>query len=99
MNAFIPENPTVVLQVSKDGTAVIRSANNIDRNLNIVLVESNTDFIEAAANQPFNSTAPLVQGPLSSVTSKARYANTTTSAQACLPIGCLTNDGKLVTRA
>jgi hypothetical protein len=74
MNSFIPENPTVVLQVSKDGTAVIRSANNIDRNLNIVLVLDRDTFCENAANQPFNSLLPQTQGVLSSAASKARYA-------------------------
>ena len=74
MNSFVPENPTVVLQVSADGTAIIRSANNIDRSINLVLVDSITDFIEAAANQPYNSTISLTQGPLSSAASKARYA-------------------------
>ena len=74
MNAFIPNNPTVVLQMSKDGSAVIRSANNIDRDINIVLVDSQTGFIDAAANQPFNSTIPLDQEVLSSAASKARYA-------------------------
>ena len=74
MNSFIPENPTVVLQVSKDGTAVIRSANNIDRNINIVLVPDKDAFDDKAANQPFNTDRPLTQGVLSSAASKARYA-------------------------
>lgn len=75
MNAFIPENPTVILQVSKDGTAVVRMANNIDRNLNIVLVDSVTVFDREAENQPFNSTVNIPpQMVLSSKVSKARYA-------------------------
>jgi hypothetical protein len=75
MNSFIPENPTVVLQVSKDGTAVIRSANNIDRGINIVLVPDKDAFDDKALNQPFNSTIPAQpQQTLSSAASKARYA-------------------------
>jgi hypothetical protein len=76
MNAFIPESPTVILQMSRDGTAVVRSANNVSRDINIVLVQSATEFIEAAANQPFNSTinAARVQCVLSSAASKSRYA-------------------------
>ena len=74
MNAFIPEKPTVVLQVSKDGTAVIRSANNIDRDITIVLVPDKDTFDDKALNQPFNSTINLTQPVLSSAASKARYA-------------------------
>ena len=74
MNSFIPEKPTVVLQVSKDGTAVIRSANNIDRDITIVLVPDKDTFDDKALNQPFNSTINLTQPVLSSAASKARYA-------------------------
>ena len=81
MNSFIPENPTVVLQMSKDGiwltdtiTAVIRSANNIAYDINIVLVPDKETFDKEAANQPFNTERPLTQGVLSSAASKARYA-------------------------
>ena len=74
MNSFIPEKPTVVLQVSKDGTAVIRSANNVDRDINIVLVPDKDTFDDKALNQPFNSTINLTQPVLSSAASKARYA-------------------------
>jgi hypothetical protein len=75
MNTFIPENPTVILQVSRDGTAVIRLANNIDPNLKIVLVETATTFDDKALNQPFNNTINLgPQQVLSSAASKARNA-------------------------
>ena len=53
MNSFIPENPTVVLQVSADGTAIVRSANNIDRDITIVLVPDKDTFDDKALNQPF----------------------------------------------
>jgi hypothetical protein len=71
----LSSNPTVVLHVSTDGTAVLRSANNIAPNLNIVLVTSKEAFNDEAANQPFNSMLPPqpVQ-VMSSKASKARYA-------------------------
>jgi hypothetical protein len=74
MNAFVPENPTVVLQVSADGTAIIRSANNIDRNINLVLVPDKDTFDDKALNQPFNSARPLTQPVLSSAASALRRA-------------------------
>ena len=50
-------------------------ANNIASDLNVIYVNSTSDFNEAAANQPFNSTSPLPpQETLSSAASKARYA-------------------------
>ena len=52
----LPINPTVVLQVSKDGKIVVRSASNIDPELKVVLVDNEYDFKAEAANKPFDST-------------------------------------------
>lgn len=55
----LPQNPTVVLQVSKDGTAVIRKASNIDRDMTVILVDNEVDFLRESSNQPFSSVRPV----------------------------------------
>ena len=59
MNAFIPENPKVV-QMIVDGQ-VRATANNIDPNLQVVIVDNATSFERESAGVTFNSTRPLQQ--------------------------------------
>lgn len=55
----LPINPTIVLHISRNGDIIIRSANNIDPNVTVILVDNSYDFKKEAANQPFNSENPI----------------------------------------
>ena len=57
MNAFIPENPNVVLMMV-DGQ-VRATANNIDPNLKVTIVDNATAFERESAGVTFNSTRPV----------------------------------------
>ena len=58
-NAFIPEQPELVILQDRTG-ATLATASNIP-NLNVTTVRKMVDFEVAAKGKPFNSTAPLVQ--------------------------------------
>src|ERR1035437_4953311 len=99
MNIFIPSAPNAVVLMDPHNN-VIATANNIDRDFRLVITRDRGEYETLAANKPFDSSRPQSeQQTLSSAASKARYANTTTSVEACLPVGSLTNDGKLVTKS
>ena len=57
MNAFIPNNPTVILRMDEDGR-VKAIANNISQEINVVIVRNDDLFKDEAANQPFNTNRP-----------------------------------------
>lgn len=58
-NAFIPDQPELVILQDRNGTT-LATASNIP-NLNVVIVRKMGEFNIAAAGKPFNSTAPLKQ--------------------------------------
>jgi len=56
-NAFIPDQPELVILQDHRG-ATLATASNIP-NLNVVTVRKMGDFNKEASNKPFNSTAPV----------------------------------------
>lgn len=57
MNAFIPEHPVVVIQLTEDG-GVRNIATNISSDLTVVVVQGDdSNFRIEAANKPFRSDA------------------------------------------
>jgi len=59
MNAFVPENPRVVLAVDTNGK-LVRAFNNIDPQLSVEVVPLRS-IEEAAAGVPYDSANPRVQ--------------------------------------
>ena len=60
MNAFIPENPKVVILLNKNANGLVEAvANNIDPNLNVQVVTTVVDFNNASAGVTFDSTRPV----------------------------------------
>lgn len=57
MNAFIPENPSVVLLVDGQGS-VQAVGNNIDPNLSVNVTDNPAYFEEAIKGKPFDSRRP-----------------------------------------
>lgn len=99
MNTFIPNNPNAVALLGTKGE-LLEVAQNIAPDFELKLVTDRGEFEAEAANKPFDTSRPHEERQvLSSAANKARYANTTTSFEACLPVGSLTNDGKLVTKS
>jgi len=59
MNAFVPENPRVVLAVDANGK-LVRAFNNIDPQLSVEVV-SVANIEQEAAGVPYDSANPRVQ--------------------------------------
>lgn len=59
MNTFIPESPELVVLQDRNGT-VLATASNIP-SLDVKIVRKLTEFNEAAAGKPFNSTRDAAQ--------------------------------------
>lgn len=62
MNAFVPENPRVVLAVDSNGK-LVRAFNNVDPQMSVEVVPVET-IETAAAGVPYDSANPRVQGSL-----------------------------------
>ena len=60
MNAFIPQNPRVVVKLNDDGD-VIAVVNNIDPELKVEVVYTDTSLDSLGAGLPFDSRNPRPQ--------------------------------------